>query len=51
MVTVLSLITTGYGVDGPVSIPGMEIYIFSLHHSVQTDSEVHPAIYPMGTGG
>jgi hypothetical protein len=24
---------------------------FSLHHSVQTDSEAHPASYPMGTGG
>jgi len=24
---------------------------FSLHHRVQTDSEAHPASYPMGTRG
>jgi hypothetical protein len=24
---------------------------FSLHHSLQTGSEGHPASYPMGTGG
>jgi hypothetical protein len=25
--------------------------IFSLHHRVQIGSAVHPASYPMGTGG
>jgi hypothetical protein len=42
-------IVTGYGMDGPGSIPGSAG--FSLLHSVQTDSGVHPASFPMRTEG
>jgi hypothetical protein len=38
-------IATGYGVRFPA-----ERSDFSLLHSVQLDSEAHPAVYPMGTG-
>jgi hypothetical protein len=40
----------GYGLDGPGSIPGSARYFYLLY-SVQTGSGVHPASYPMGTGG
>jgi hypothetical protein len=41
----------GYGLDDRGSDPGRENYeISSLRHRVQTDSEDHPASYPMGTG-
>jgi hypothetical protein len=36
------------GLDSPGSIPD-SVKFFQLH-SVQTDTEVHPASYPMGTG-
>jgi hypothetical protein len=40
----------GYGLDGPVSIPGRAK--FSLLHGVQTDSGANPITsYPMGIGG
>jgi hypothetical protein len=39
---------TGYGLDGPGSIPGSAN--FSLLHSVKTDSEAHIFYYSMGTG-
>jgi hypothetical protein len=39
-------IATGYGLDE--SWWGQE---FSILHSVQTGSGVHPTSYPMGTGG
>jgi hypothetical protein len=42
-------IATGYGLDAPGSIP--DSARFSLPHSVQTGSGIHPASYPMGTGG
>jgi hypothetical protein len=38
---------TGYGLDGPGSIPSAAT--FSVLHSVQTDSGAHPVTYPMGT--
>jgi hypothetical protein len=38
----------GYGLDGRGSIPGRG-KIFFLLHSVQTESETHPASYSMGT--
>jgi hypothetical protein len=43
------VIATGYELDGSGSIPcrGRD---FSLLHSVQTGSGVHPASYTMGTG-
>jgi hypothetical protein len=34
-----------------ISIPGGEVGNFYLHHHVQNGSGVHPASYPMGTGG
>jgi hypothetical protein len=46
---ICSLITTVYGLDGPVSIPG-RARNFSLLRKVQTASGAHPAPYPMGTG-
>jgi hypothetical protein len=43
----------GYGLDDRGSrfrfLTGAEN--FSLHHRVQTGAGVHPASYPMGTGG
>jgi hypothetical protein len=36
--------------DDRGSIPG-RASDFYLLHSVQTDSGIHPASYPMGTGG
>jgi hypothetical protein len=27
------------------------IFFFSIFHSIQTDTEVHPVSYPMGTEG
>jgi hypothetical protein len=42
-------IATGYGLDGPGSIPGRAR--FSLLHSVQTGSGAQPASYPMDTRG
>jgi hypothetical protein len=41
-------IVTGYVQDGRGLILGMDI---SFLHSVGTGSGVHPASYPMGTGG
>jgi hypothetical protein len=41
-------IVMGYGLDGPVSIPGRQDFLL---HRVQTDSGFHPVSYPMGTGG
>jgi hypothetical protein len=39
------------GLDDRGSIPGRgSDGIFSLRHHVQTDSEAHPAPYPMDTG-
>jgi hypothetical protein len=47
-------IATGYGLDVPREV-GVQVpvgsKIFSLLHLVQTGFEVHPASYPMGTGG
>jgi len=41
-----------YGLDDRDSIPGTcNDWIFSLRHRIQTGSGVHPASYPMGTGG
>jgi hypothetical protein len=43
-------IATGYGLDnGGVSLRPSRVKNFL--HFVQTGSEVHPASYPMGTGG
>jgi hypothetical protein len=42
-------IVMGYRLDSPGSIPGSAK--FSLINSIQTDTGVHPASYPMGTGG
>jgi hypothetical protein len=40
-----------YGLDDRSSIPGRgNVGIFSFRHRIQTDSEAHPASYPMGTG-
>jgi hypothetical protein len=39
-------IVTGYGLEGPGSVPGSTI--FSLLHSIQT---ISGASYSMGTGG
>jgi hypothetical protein len=41
---------TGYGLGGRGSISDKG-KIFYVLHSVRTDSEAHPASYPMGTGG
>jgi hypothetical protein len=41
--------TTGYGLEGPGSIPGRQDLF--LLHIVRTGSEAHPASYPVGTGG
>jgi hypothetical protein len=38
-----------YGLDDRGSIPGRAEQ-FSLRHSVQTLSGIHPVFYPMGTG-
>jgi hypothetical protein len=38
-------IVTGYGLDGPGSIPGAST--FSVLHIIQTDSGAHPVSYPM----
>jgi hypothetical protein len=45
-----SATSTGYGLDGPDSIPCSARY-FSLLHSVRTIFGVHPATYLKGTGG
>jgi hypothetical protein len=42
-------IVKGYELDGQSSIPGSG-KSFSLLHSVQTSSGIHPASYPIGTG-
>jgi hypothetical protein len=42
-------ITTGYGLDGPGSIPGKARFLFL--HTIQTGSGAHSASYPVGTGG
>jgi hypothetical protein len=43
-------ITMSYGMEGPDSILGSAMF-FSLLHSIQTETETHPASYSMGTGG
>jgi hypothetical protein len=40
---------TGYGLDGPGSIPGSR-RLFCLLRSVQTGSGAHTASYPVSTG-
>jgi hypothetical protein len=41
-----------YGLDGGISIPGRgSDGFFSLCLHLQTASETHPALYPMGIGG
>jgi hypothetical protein len=42
--------TIRYMLENCNSIPSRGRTV-SLHHSVQTDSEVHPDSYPMGSGG
>jgi hypothetical protein len=46
-------IATGYGLDDRGSEIGFPVGArnFSLHHRVQTGSEVHPASCPLDTGG
>jgi hypothetical protein len=39
----------GYELNARVRFPSGGM--FSLHHSVQTASGTHPAVYTMGTGG
>jgi hypothetical protein len=43
-------IATDYGLDGQGSVPDRDKR-FSVIHSIQTGSGVHPASYTMGTGG
>jgi hypothetical protein len=43
-------IDVGHGLDGQGLIPGSGKHL-SLLHSVQADYGVHPASYPIGTGG
>jgi hypothetical protein len=40
-------IATGYGLDGRLPVLGSASFL----HSVQTDSGMLPASYPLGTGG
>jgi hypothetical protein len=50
----LLFIVWGYGLDDraiEVRSPEEEERTFSSNLCVQTDSEAHPAPYPMGTGG
>jgi hypothetical protein len=41
---------TGWTIGGSSSVRGWKFFS-SLHHRVQTDSEAHPASYPLCTRG